>query len=355
MLDLQDAFDQTETFHQAVASGEPFRPLYVKIKLTWRCNLRCVMCNVWRQRRKSLLLLTVMESLADELAELGTRKVHLTGGEVLLHPEIFEIITALSQRGLQVNLTSNGTLLSEEYAARLVESGVQNVSLSLDGATPAVHDAVRGKGNFKRTLHGMRNLRRAARHAHRKLHIRVNTVVSRMNYTELVGLPAVIQQAGADRLTLIPVDDIGNRLHLNKTRILEYNREIAPELAAQSLALGLFHSAEQAYPFGETAEEIEWSKRGAYARGLYESQPCYIPWLHTMLAPQGQVYPCCMLRSLPPLGNFIEGGGLKAVWDGPVYRDFRNEMLGGSRPALCQGCDDFLEENRRLHALAQAT
>ena len=354
MFDLQDVLADPAAFRQALQTGEPYQPRYVKIKLTWRCNLRCVMCNVWRQRKKSLLTLPVMESLADELVSLGTTKVHLTGGEVLLHPYIFEIIAALSQRGLQVNLTSNGTLLNAENAGRLVESGAQNVSLSLDGASAAVHDAVRGKGNWKRTLRGVRNLRRAAKHAHRKLHIRVNTVVSRMNYLDLADMPGIIHQAGADRLTLIPVDDQGEHLRLNKQRILEYNQRIAPSLAAQALELGLFHAEEQAYPFGRTMAEIEWSKQGGYARGLYQQQPCYIPWLHALITPQGQVHPCCMLRSLPPIGNFIQAGSFRQVWLGSRYQDFRGEMLGGSQPPLCQACDDFLEVNRQLHAVVQA-
>ena len=354
MFDLQDILADPGAFRQALATSEPLQPRYVKIKLTWRCNLRCVMCNVWRQRKKSLLTLPVMQALADELARLGTTKVHLTGGEVLLHPRIFEIIATLAQRGLQVNLTSNGTLLDEENAAQLVESGAQNVSLSLDGPTPQVHDAVRGKGNFKRTLRGIRNLRRAARHAHRKLHIRVNTVVSRMNYLDLADLPILIHRAGADRLTLIPVDDQGDHLRLNKQRILEYNQRIAPRLATQALEMGLFQAEEQAYPFGRTAGEIEWSKEGGYAGGLYQQQPCYVPWLHALITPQGQVHPCCMLRSLPPVGNFIQAGGFRQVWLGSRYQDFRGEMLAGSQPALCQTCDDFLEVNRQLHGVVQA-
>ena len=351
MHDFQDVLAHPAAFLQALETGVACPPRYVKIKLTWRCNLRCVMCNVWRQRRKSLLSLPVMQALADELASLGTTKVHLTGGEVLLHPEIFEIIAALAQRGLQVNLTSNGTLLSEEYAVRLVESGVQNVSVSLDGASPPVHDAMRGKGNWKRTPRGGRNLNRAARRAYRKLHIRVNTVVSRTNYLYTAGLPMLVHGAGADRLTLIPVDDQGERLHLNKERILEYNQRIAPALAGQALALGLFQAEEQAYPFGRTMEEIVWSKQGGYARGLYQRQPCYMPWLHALITPQGQVHPCCMLRSLPPIGDFIQAGSFRRVWMGSLYQDFRGDMLGGSRPDLCQACDDFMGVNRVLHRL----
>jgi MoaA/NifB/PqqE/SkfB family radical SAM enzyme len=120
MLNLQELSSDPTSFHQALASGAPFRTFFVKVKPTLRCNLRCVMCNMWRQRRKSLLSLPVMQALADELVELGTTKVHLTGEEVLLHPKIFEIIGSLYRRGLQVSLTSNGTLLDDEHATRLV-------------------------------------------------------------------------------------------------------------------------------------------------------------------------------------------------------------------------------------------
>ena len=155
MESLDNSVADAERFRQSVAEGTPYLPLCVKIKLTWRCNLHCAMCNVWRQSREDRLSLPVIQALADELAMLGTRKVHLSGGEVLLRPDIFEVINAFAARDLQVNLTTNGTLLSEVMARRLVESGLHNLSVSLDGATPAVHDVLRGKGNWKRTLRGV--------------------------------------------------------------------------------------------------------------------------------------------------------------------------------------------------------
>jgi radical SAM protein with 4Fe4S-binding SPASM domain len=329
--------------------GAPYDPVYVKIKLTWRCNLRCAMCNVWRQGREDRLSLPVIHRLADQLAALGTRKVHLSGGEVLLRSDVFEVIDAFAGRGVQVNLTTNGTLLTEAMAHRLAESGVHNLSISLDGATPAVHDMLRGKGNWKRTLHGVQRLRRAAKHVRRKLHIRVNCVVTRRNYQNLAGVPQVAYQAGADRLTLIPVDDPGGRLRLNKERIRHYNQVVAPTLAEQALAHGMLNRVEEAYPFGVTGADLEWSKAGMYALGLYQAQPCYMPWLHALIDPQGKVYACCMLRSTPRLGNVIETGGFGAVWEGEAFRDFRRRMLDPQqRPALCHTCDDFLEENRLL-------
>jgi MoaA/NifB/PqqE/SkfB family radical SAM enzyme len=350
MLALDDLSTDGEQFRQAMHTGVPYQPLYVKIKLTWRCNLRCQMCTVWQQSAEERLTLPIIQSLAEELASLGTRKVHLSGGEVLLRPDIFAVIAAFAGREMQVNLTTNGTLLTPEVATQLVESGIHNVSISLDGATPAVHDALRGKRNWKRTIRGIRNLRRAAKHARHKLHIRINVVITRHNYRDIAGLPDIAHQAGADRLTLIPVDDATGRLRLNKTRIRAYNKEVAPRLANRALAYGMIEGVDEVYPFGQEKTDLELSKVGLYAVGLYETQPCYIPWLHALIDPQGQVNPCCMLRRMEPMGNLITEKSFRAVWAGVAFCHFRQQLLApGQRPALCHACDDFLAENRFLH------
>jgi MoaA/NifB/PqqE/SkfB family radical SAM enzyme len=171
------------------------------------------MCTVGQQRGADQLTLPVIQALAGELAALGTQKIHLSVGEVLLRSDIFEVVAAFARQGTQVNLTTNGTLLGPEAASRLVDSGGNNVSISLDGATPAVHDALRRKRNWKRTIRSIGNLRRAATHARHKVHIRVNFVITRRNYQDIAGL------AGADRLTVIPIDDATGRFKLNKSRI----------------------------------------------------------------------------------------------------------------------------------------
>ncbi|NIO71698.1 MAG: radical SAM protein, partial [Anaerolineae bacterium] len=64
----------------------------MKIKLTWRCNLRCQMCNYWRQERRNALSSELLRITIDELAELGCGKIHLSGGEPLLREDLFELI-----------------------------------------------------------------------------------------------------------------------------------------------------------------------------------------------------------------------------------------------------------------------
>ncbi len=353
MLDLHTV--DPDEFRRAVRNVVPYRPLYVKIKLTWRCNLRCAMCTVWRQSSPDRLTLPLIQSLADELASLGTQKIHLSGGEVLLRPDVTEVIRAFAERGMRVNLTTNGTLLTPEMADRLVDSGINNVSISVDGATPSVHDALRGRGNWKRTMRGIHNLRRAARHAKHKLHIRINVVITRRNYRDLTRLPEVVHNVGADRLTLIPVDDATGRLRLNKRRIREYNEEIAPFLAEKALLWGMIARVEEAYPFGREKADLELAKAGLYAGRLYQAQPCYMPWLHALIDPTGVVYPCCMMRPARPLGNMIATGSFRALWEGAEFHALRSEVLDPARrPQACHSCDDFVAENRFLHHMLQS-
>ena len=100
--------------------------------------------------------------------------------------------------------------------------------------------------------------------------------------TRLDKLPALAHELGAQSLLLMPVDDPSGKLLLNKRRLLDYNRRIAPALAERSVALGLMRDPGEAYPFGATKDELAASRKGHYARGLYERQPCYAPWTHAL-------------------------------------------------------------------------
>lgn len=352
---MEDLSVDKTKFRQAVAAVVPYKPLYVKIKLTWQCNLRCKMCIAWKEKAESRLTFPVLSSLAQELADMGTRKVHFSGGEALLRPDIFDIISCYADHGMRVNLTTNGTLLTPKTSARLIASGIRNISVSLDGASSDIHDLQRGKGAWKKTIAGIRNLRTAANNQGLKSHIRINTVITKKNYLDLAKLPEIAYSAGADRLTLIPVNDPSGRFRLNKQRIREYNEKTAPRLAAKALELGMFEEAEQAYPLGYKNLELEYSKKGFYALGLYEKQPCFIPWIHTLIDPQGDIYPCCVMRSGRLLGNLLDSSGFQTVWEGKKYTRLRSRMLNPDNiPSACRTCDDFLAENQFLDRLGKS-
>ncbi len=351
MYALDDLAADAATFKAAVLNGQPYKPLYVKMKLVWTCNLRCGMCNHWRWASDAPLKLDRLKPIVAELAELGCRKIHLSGGEPTLHPHLAELIAHITGRGLRVTMTTNATLINRERAGLLAEAGLNGVNVSIDSPNPRLHDRIRGiKGSWKRTMKGCRALRKELK----KGKVRINTVVGRLNYASLVDLPDMAAELGVDFLNLIPLDEHTGDLHrLNKQQISDYNEHIAPAVAKKALALGLMQHPRQAYPFGLTPQAARLSKKGLYAQNYYEDHLCFAPWTHALIDHLGRVSVCCMLREGPIMGD-LRQQSFSEIWAGANYTALRTiETL----PLFdtCRRCDDFLAENRQMAEVVGST
>ncbi len=350
MYQVEQLEAESGAFRQAVERAAPFRPLMVKIKLLWRCNLVCGMCDYWRKGGPEPLSTELVTRTLDDLIALGCRKVHFSGGEPTLRPDLADLIAHARNLKMRVTLTTNGTLLTRQLSKALVNAGLNGACVSIDSPVRSVHDRMRGaRGALKQTIAGVRELRRAAKEQGSALSIRVNTVVSRENYDTLDKLPDLAHSIGARHLLLIPVDDPSGLLLLNKRRLLDYNRRIAPALADQALVLGLIGHLREAFPFGLTREELAACRNGNYARGLYERQPCYAPWTHALIAADGRVAPCCSAPRLT-LGD-LQQQSFAEIWQSSPYRTLREAMRDGRPLPHCAGCDVFLAENLLLHRI----
>ena len=319
-----------------------------KIKLTSRCNLRCVMCKYWQTKREETLPSARWREVFGELVELGCRKVHFSGGEVFLRRDFLDLAEAAVARGLKVNLTTNGTLVDRERARRLVAIGVNSVSISLDGPTATTHDAVRRRPEaFRRSIRTIRRLKAADP----DLRVRVNFVVMRQNFRRLPAMVRLAADLGVNELLPMPVDEKGPRKNrLNARQILEYNREIAPEVASLRTRYGFSTAPALVYPFGVTDEEVRLSAKGMYARGFFTRRACLAPWLHAFFAWNGETYLCCMTNGrMESLGN-VGRQSVRDVFHGEGFRKVREDFLAGRHLSSCHRCDLFLRENTELHA-----
>jgi MoaA/NifB/PqqE/SkfB family radical SAM enzyme len=140
----------------------------------------------------------------DGLAELGVSALSLTGGEPLLHPDVIDIVSRARARGLIVHLNTNGMLVDEAMARRLVDAGLDSVNLSLDGAVAETHDRLRRtRGGFAKIERAIANFRQARRRA-RDLTINVVSVISSENVAELSSIVALAKGWGADSIGLMP-------------------------------------------------------------------------------------------------------------------------------------------------------
>lgn len=158
---------------------------YLDIELTNRCNLSCPPC--WFHGCRGIgdryapgqgeLSTAEVVDLVDQVAPHGPR-IYFGGGEPFLRGDLFPILAHVKRKGLAVSLTTNGTLLDVAAARRIVELGVEDINVSVDGDEPQ-NDAVRGEGTFRRSTAAVRGLLSCRREARRlRPRVAVNLTVS---------------------------------------------------------------------------------------------------------------------------------------------------------------------------------
>jgi AdoMet-dependent heme synthase len=146
---------ETDRWHEV-------RPRFATVYIENKCHLSCDHCYESDQSHphKARLGVDDYARIFDELASLGVLYLTLTGGEIFLRGDLFELVALARQRRFAVRLYTSGTLLDEARADRIRDLKVSEVQVSVYSADPAVHDAFVGRpGAHAQTLQGMRLLR----------------------------------------------------------------------------------------------------------------------------------------------------------------------------------------------------
>lgn len=131
-----------------------FRPILALVHITDECNLECRHC--YSRKQKKELKTDLVFKVIDDLVSMGMQMLHLSGGELFLHGDVFEIISYAKSKGLYLEVTTNGTLLDDELVDRLIRESIDKIVISFDGAQKITHDKIRGGGSFEKSLSGLR-------------------------------------------------------------------------------------------------------------------------------------------------------------------------------------------------------
>lgn len=163
-------------------------------ELTRSCNLACIHCRAAAQDRpyEGELSTDECKRVMDEIAEVSKPIIIMTGGEPLLRADVFELAEYGNQKGFRMTMATNGTLLTPEIAARMIESGIQRISISIDGADAESHDAFRKvAGAFDGALRGIAVAKEA------NLDFQVNTTITHANLEEFPRIHELVVSLGA--------------------------------------------------------------------------------------------------------------------------------------------------------------
>ena len=163
-------------------------------EVTRSCNLNCIHCRAAASHGPYAGELSTDKcfQLIDEIAAMSSPVIILTGGEPLLRPDIFEIATYGTSKGLRMVMATNGTLVDEATAKKMIKSGIKRVSVSLDGKDAASHDAFRGEiGAFTGALSGIEAMKKAG------MEFQINTTVTTANLQQIKDILELAKKLGA--------------------------------------------------------------------------------------------------------------------------------------------------------------
>jgi radical SAM protein with 4Fe4S-binding SPASM domain len=297
-------------------------PLDVHLELTYRCDARCVHCYcalphaAHPAARAEELRAQELAPLLDELADLGCLYLTFSGGEVLVRPDLFDILGHAKRLGFAFRIYTNGMGLTEERVARLAALEPLTVELSLYAADPAVHDGITGvPGSFRRVVE---NVRRLTAHG---LRVCLKTVVMKPN---LGGLEATHRLG----------QELGVFTHM-------YGCELSPRITGDSHAPERYQlDQEELYEYlaspvwRQHLTPVPDDSPEAAAR----AHPACAPGVNgCCIDPYGTVFPCVALRV--PMGNIRETS-FRRLWTGlPVsLRAFLEPKTYADLPE-CRACE----------------
>jgi MoaA/NifB/PqqE/SkfB family radical SAM enzyme len=187
----------------------PERPISAKLELTYHCNLRCGFCYTDSPRRTlertPELDDNTWQRIVDEAIDLGITRAIITGGEALLRRELaLESAERLDAAGVAVTLSTNGWFIDEAVADRLAGCPRLDTHISIDGATPELHEAARGvPGSWRRAVEGVDLL------LQRGVSVRALHVVTPQNEHAFGEFLELMSMLGVNVISVTPVVPIG--------------------------------------------------------------------------------------------------------------------------------------------------
>jgi len=220
---IKEVYSQIKGHGDAKVSGQYMKNMQNQLRLVfWEttagCNLECIHCrriDVSTQLMNDDLTTKESFELVDAITEAGNPILVLSGGEPLFRPDIFDIAKYAVKQGLTVALATNGTLVDEAMAKKIVDSGVSRVAISLDGADADTHDKFRKlKGSFDLAIKGFKNLLALG------MGMQVNCTIAKHNAHQFRDLYNLAVNLGAEAIHIFMLVPVGCGVEIAEDQML---------------------------------------------------------------------------------------------------------------------------------------
>lgn len=273
-------------------------PLELAIEVTNRCNADCIMCSRRNMKRPiGDMDLDLFKKIIDE-AKSYTELIWLhLAGEPLLHPSLFEMIAYAKSNGVKVGLSTNAILLNKNKSSMIINSGLDLLIISFDGATKEVYERIRRLSNYEKTLDNILYYLEQKIKKTSSPHTQIQFVYMDENKEEINNFMQMWRHTSAETVRFKP-----------------YFK---------------FPDKEE-----ESSQELEQARNK-------KINPCFFLWRQCSIYWDGTVVSCCWdFLKQTPLGD-IKNSSLKEIWNGPQMQHMRDLHIKGQYKNidLCKNCN----------------
>jgi MoaA/NifB/PqqE/SkfB family radical SAM enzyme len=314
------------------AIGHPlYPPDSVSMIVTNKCNLRCAMCDFWKDSAELANGITLKESakLFEDLHSFGVRMIQLTGGEPFLRGDLMDILRAAKGKGLSIAIVTNGTLITEENVLEFARN-IDVVYISLDAPDLKQHEEIRGvEGVFERITKSIRLLVSAVKENSLKVKINLSATITAGSLHEPEEMVKLAKNLGVGGIIYNPASAVYYGNTTLRSSIPEhdisslggYCRMIDRIIALMKAPGNIIRSN----PFYLMA-----SKEFLNRKERFYKFSCFGGGYNgPLIGFDGTVFPCCAWNV--PLGNIREKS-FSAIWRSLRAKEIRKKIKKGQCP-----------------------
>jgi radical SAM protein with 4Fe4S-binding SPASM domain len=275
-------------------------PLSVQLDLTYRCNERCVHCYLDHEDHGEMTTAEIKD-LLDQLADASVFFLTISGGEIMVRKDFFEILEYAREKKFSVKLKTNAILIRRKEAQRLRELGVEAVQISIYSHRPEVHDGItKVPGSLKRSVEAVRFL------TEQGIRVSLANVLMVKNMQDYPGVKALAAELGVP-VTLDPT----------VTPMMDGDRSILDLNVDQAALREVFRDGNLV---GDVTEFC--SPPVGANEDVLDSLPCSAGHTACYVSPYGDVYPCVQFPL--PSGNVRRNKFLDIWRNSPQLKEVRS-------------------------------
>jgi len=301
-------------------------PTSLMIEPTNNCNLKCPLCPTGcslLKRKKEFMSFDLFKKIIDEVGPYLYNLSMWHYGEPTLHPDLYKFVRYAKDLGVDyVKISTNGHFFrTDEKVKEMIESGLDNAMVCMDGASQETLDKYRSGSSFDIVVEGMKRITRIKKETNsEKPELELQFIVMKHNEGEIPEIRKIAHDVGANILTIRACD-----ADLNFDEIRKKSVNFVPD--------------DNNHPFFKKGDE------GNVKTKKEVPNYCHALWTSSVVTCGGKVVPCCYDPDEKLVMGDMKESSFGEIWHGEKYINLRKQVLKDRKSiSLCANCTEGVSE-----------